>query len=319
MVHRRNKTAAMLLAMGGPDSLQAIPDYLYNIFSDRELIRLPGGALMQKPFARLISRLRAGKVKKHYELIGGSSPLLKWTRAQAANVERELSDFDDFSCYVAMRYYHPGIADSVAKIQNDGYAHVIVIPMYPQFSIATTGSGFRELARRLKGRDGFTCDLVKDFHRDPDYIALLREYIDRHTEPDDILLFTAHSLPQRFVDEGDPYVDQVRTSSELVANGREYYVSFQSRTGPVKWVGPDTVDETRRLLETTDRRICLVPIAFVCDHIETLYELDIELPGLFDQPARDRLYRLPMFNDDPAFGRVLARIVRERIAGRVSA
>ncbi len=319
MPRGRTRAAAMLLAMGGPDSLQAIPDYLYNIFSDRELIRLPGGPLMQKPLARLISRLRAGKVRKHYDLIGGSSPLLKWTRAQADNVERELSEYDGFSCYVAMRYYHPSIAETVASIQNDGFTRVVVAPMYPQFSIATTGSGFRELARWLKGRDGITCDLVKDFHRDPEYIALLRDYIDRHTDPDDILLFTAHSLPQRFVDEGDPYVDQVKTSSTLAASGREYYVSFQSRTGPVKWVGPDTVDETRRLLETTERRICLVPIAFVCDHIETLYELDIELPQVIGPGAAERLYRLPMFNDDPAFGRILARIVRERIAGHVGA
>jgi ferrochelatase len=307
-----SRTAVLLIAMGGPDSLEAIPRYLYNIFSDRTLIQLPGGAILQKPFARLISRLRSKRVAEHYKLIGGSSPLLKWTSAQAGLLESTLVDRGHrVSSYVGMRYYEPTIAEAVRQIHADGCDHIIVLPMYPQYTIATTGSSVIELGRVLKGYSSITWDLIKDFHDYPPFVHLVRDYIDRHTEKDDALLFTAHSLPRKFVDEGDPYVDQVKRTAELAAGDREYYVSFQSRTGPVEWVGPDTIDETKRLLAESNKRICLVPVAFVCDHIETLYELDIELPQLVGE--RERLYRLPMFNDDPRFAEVLADLVSDRI------
>lgn len=312
MESHQNRIGVLLLAMGGPDCPEAIRPYLYNIFSDRTLIRLPGGAMLQRPFAFLISRLRSKKVAAHYALIGGSSPLLQWTESQARHIEQFLNERGvSASCYVGMRYYHPTIAEAVSKMAEDGIERMAVLPMYPQYSTATTGSSVAELARCLRKFRRLKWSLIKDFHSCQAYIQLLREYIRSHTEDDDILLFSAHSLPQHFVEEGDPYVDQIYRTAELAANSREHYVSFQSRTGPVKWVGPDTIDETRRLLEETDRRICMVPVAFVCDHIETLYELDIELPQLAG--GSGRLYRLPMFNADPRFGRVLANLVEERI------
>ncbi len=312
MPSTNRRVAVLLLAMGGPDSLEAIPQYLQNIFSDRSLIQLPGGALFQKPFAWSISRLRSKKVAAHYRLIGGASPLLHWTESQAKIIEAELrNQGHETRCYTAMRYYHPTIPDIIKQIHHDGCKHCIILPMYPQYSRATTGSSVLELKRSLQQFGELTWELIEDFHEYQPYIDLLREYIDKHTKPDDFLLFTAHSLPQKFVEEGDPYVDRVRRTAELAGAGREYYVSFQSRTGPVTWVGPDSVAESRRLLAESSRRICLVPIAFVCDHIETLYELDIELPQKVGNS--DRLYRLPMFNDDPRFGRVLADLVAERI------
>jgi len=314
MSETHKKVSVLLVAMGGPDSTDAIPQYLFNIFSDRTLIRLPGGALFQKPFAHLISRLRSSKVKDHYNLIGGASPLLKWTETQARIIENILQpDYQDFKCYIGMRYYHPTISDTVAKMHADGCEHIIVLPMYPQYSTATTGSSMEELGRVLKHFPKITWSLIKDFHDVSGYIELMRQYINQHTKPDDTFLFSAHSLPKKFVDEGDPYVDQIYKTAKLAADGREHFVSFQSRTGPVDWVGPDTIDETRRLLETTKGRICMIPVAFVCDHIETLYEIDIELPEILGDLAKDRLYRLPMFNDDPKFGEVLAKLVRERI------
>ncbi len=309
-----NKVSALLVAMGGPDSTEAVPQYLFNIFSDRTLIRLPGGALFQKPFAHLISRLRSTKVKGHYNLIGGSSPLLKWTKAQADIIEEKLQPiFPDFKCYIGMRYYHPTIADTVAKMHSDGCEKIIVLPMYPQYSTATTGSSMEELGRTLNRFPKMSWTLIKDFHDNSGYIELMSQYVNQYTKPEDILLFSAHSLPQKFVDEGDPYVDQIYQTAKLVSSQREHFVSFQSRTGPVNWVGPDTIDETKRLLETTNRDICIIPISFVCDHIETLFEIDIELQELIGDSAKDRLYRLPMFNDDPKFGSTLAQLIRERI------
>lgn len=314
MAETNHNASALLVAMGGPDSTDAIQQYLYNIFSDRTLIRLPGGAFLQKPFAHLISRLRSSKVRDHYNLIGGSSPLLKWTELQARIIEENLhSEYPNFKCYIGMRYFHPTISETIEKMNADGCEQIIVLPMYPQYSTATAGSSMEELGRVLKQYPKMTFSLIKDFHDNSEYINLMRQYMNQYVKPEDTILFSAHSLPKKFVEEGDPYVNQIYKTAELVAGSREHFVSFQSRTGPVDWVGPDTIDETRRLLETTNSRICIIPIAFVCDHIETLYEIDIELPEIIGDIAKNRIYRLPMFNDDPAFGKMLSRIVRGKL------
>ncbi len=306
------KTAVIFLAMGGPDSVEEIPEFLYNIFSDRSIIRLPGGALLQKPFARLISKLRSKGVQENYRRIGGGSPLLKWSRAQAEQVQSLLSaQYPGIRCYVGMRYFRPFTDAVVKQAYDDGFRSILFLPLYPQYSKATTGSSLLLAERQLRRLEDVTVETIRDFHDSAGYTTLLREYIDANIAADDILLFSAHSLPQKFVDEGDPYVDQVRRTVELAAGDREYYLSFQSRTGPVKWVGPDTIEEVQRLLAETERNIFIVPISFVCDHIETLFEIDLELPEKVGSPHR--LKRMPMFNDDKRFSAVLAELVRERM------
>lgn len=310
------KTCVILVGMGGPDTVEDVREYLYNIFSDRTLIRLPGGALLQKPFAALISTLRKGKVQAHYQMIGGGSPLLKWTKAQAELLaQRMITEFGETACLVGMRYFHPHIEHVVKGAYTEGYRRMIFLPMYPQYSVATTGSSFSVAARALKRYPDVDAEFIKDFHNHEGYIRLLRDYIAASIEPDETLLFSAHSLPRQFVDEGDPYVDQVYRTAALAAGDRAYHVAFQSRTGPVAWVGPDTVDECRRLLQEKQGGLFVVPIAFVCDHIETLYELDIELPMIIGASAQGRIRRMPMFNDDPRFADVLADIVGERMSG----
>ena len=243
------KTCAILLSMGGPESTSDIQEYLYNIFSDRTLIQLPGGSLLQKPFAAMISRLRKKKVQAHYNLIGGGSPLLRWTKAQASHLERELAaELPGFRAYPGMRYFRPTIDQAIEEACRDGFRHMILLPLYPQYSLATTGSSF-EVARKVMARHvDVSVTYVRDFHDQPDYIALLHDYIQKNIGAGDTLLFSAHSLPEKFVQNGDPYVDQVKQTAALAAGEREYFVSFQSRTGPVEWVGPDTIDEARRLL-----------------------------------------------------------------------
>ena len=305
------KTCAILLSMGGPDTTADIQEYLYNIFSDRTLIQLPGGSLLQKPFAAMISRLRKKKVQAHYNLIGGGSPLLRWTKAQARNLEQELAaELPGFKAYPGMRYFRPSIESAIETACRDGFKHMILLPLYPQYSLATTGSSF-EVARKVMAKHvdvGVT--YVRDFHDHADYIALMQDYIKTNIAPEDTLLFSAHSLPQKFVDDGDPYVDQVKETARLAAGDREYYVSFQSRTGPVTWVGPDTIDEAKRLLAEKKGNLFVVPISFVCDHIETLYEVDIELKELVGDEAGNRIRRMPMFNDDPRFAKALANVIR---------
>jgi ferrochelatase len=306
--------------MGGPAKVGEVREYLYNIFSDRAIIRLPGGALFQKPFAHMISRLRCRKVQDHYRRIGGGSPLLKWTSAQAQLVREELAgELKGLSVYLGMRYSHPSTEEAVREALADGCEQLVLCPCYPHYSTATTESSFQAAERALKGAKGVSVIKIGDFHNQPDYIALLRSYILRHCRAEDTLLFSAHSLPQKFVDEGDPYVDQVRETARLVSGDREYFVSFQSRSGPVDWVGPDTIDETRRLLGEREGDLFLVPISFVSDHIETLYEIDIELKALVGDELGGRIRRMPMFNDDPAFGRALANVIREAIRDHVEA
>ncbi len=308
----------VLLAMGGPNSTDDIPKYLYNIFSDRALIKQPGGPLFQKPLARFISMVRSSKVKARYNLIGGGSPLLSWTKKQAEQIEEKLSQsVSGIKCVVAMRYFEPYIEDVMDKISNEEYDQIIFLPMYPQYSKATTGSCFDEI-KKIQKKNNSVYSFIKDFHDDSNYIALLREYIAANKKEDDVLLFSAHALPQEFVDDGDPYVDQIKTTAKSAANGLEYYVSFQSRTGPVNWVGPDTIETAGKLLDN-GKSIFVVPISFVCDHIETLYEIDVELAEKLGEKTKGKIRRMPMFNDDPRFSEVLVNLIDGVIKQNVSA
>jgi len=310
-----DRICVILLGMGGPERLDDVKPYLYNIFSDRSIIQLPGGKLLQKPFARFIAHLRYGKVQENYRRIGGGSPLLKWTNSQRDHLAEELSpSTPGVGCFVGMRYFRPLIADTVQEAYAAGFRHMVFLPMYPQYCAATTGSSFTVVREVLSNFQDVQAMYIDDFHDFPGYLALLREYIDTNIKDDEILVFSAHAIPQKLADSGDPYCEQVRTTAALAAGAREYYVAFQSRTGPVSWVGPDTVEEIRRLLREKSGGLFLVPISFVCDHIETLYELDLELPEKFEPADARRIRRMPMFNDDQRFGHVLAELITERVA-----
>ena len=308
----KQKAAVVLLAMGGPDSIDDIPEFLVNIFSDREIIRLPGGKLLQKPFARLISRLRSKGVQENYAAIGGGSPLLKWTTAQADVIRDELQKDMDVGLFVGMRYFRPMVKQAIDEAYAQGYRKMYFLPMYPQYCRATTGSTFTVVRQEIEKRNDITAVFINDFHDIEQYTGLLKKHIDDNIKDNEILLFSAHSIPQKFVDEGDPYVDQVKRTAAMAAGDREYYLSFQSRTGPVKWVGPNTIDESVRLASMDGRGLFVVPVSFVCDHIETLHEIDIELSEIVKEKTGVTLSRMPMFNDSRAFGQMLAQLVSQR-------
>jgi ferrochelatase len=312
MTESNPKTALILLAMGGPEKTSDIKQYLFNIFSDRSIIKLPGGNLLQKPFARLISQLRYKKVQAHYNLIGGGSPLLKWTDAQRENIEFTLAPLmPGFKCYIGMRYFKPTIESAIQNAIDDGFKSLCFLPLYPQYCKATTGSSFEEAKRILKKYSDVEAKYISDFYDNNEYVRLLKNYIDQNIQPDETLLFSAHSIPQEFVDDGDPYVEQTKKTVAMASGNREYFLSFQSRSGPVKWVGPDTIETAKELLEDKSRKLFVVPISFVCDHIETLYELDIELVELLGNNAKNKIRRMPMFNDDKNFGSMLSNLVLE--------
>jgi ferrochelatase len=212
-----------------------------------------------------------------------------------------------------MRYAVPSIADAVREAHRSGAQRVIFLPMYPQYCIATTGSNVVATEKALRGYREIDPVYINDFHDHPAYIEVFRNYITRNAREDELLVFSAHAVPQRLVTGGDPYVDQVRRTAQLAANGREYLVTFQSRTGPVRWVGPDTLEEIPRLVNEAGRKLFLIPISFVCDHIETLFELDLDLQERLGARVMSRVRRMPMFNDDPAFAKALAAVVMDKV------
>lgn len=308
------RIGVVLLAMGGPANVDEVERYLRNIFSDRAIISLPGGRLFQKPLARLIASRRAPLVRDHYNLIGGGSPLFKWTDIQRRQLVTLLSERGlDVRSYIGMRYTEPTIEKAVAQAVIDKCTRVLFLPMYPQFCRATTGSSFTDVQKAAEKYGLTDATFINDFHDHPMYISIMKTYIDENIERDDILLFSAHSIPQQFLDAGDPYVDQINRTAALAAGDREYHLSFQSRSGPVKWVGPDTIEEATRLSDSGQQRLFVVPISFVCDHIETLYEIDIELTGFIKEAKGLPLTRMPMFNDDIEFTKVLADLVEKEV------
>jgi ferrochelatase len=291
---KKKTIAVLLLNLGGPDSLRAVRPFLYNLFSDREIIRL-GPTLLQKPIAWFISARRSGKSEQMYSLIGNKSPILDITRAQAEALEKSLNSSLtthhsslSFKVYIGMRYWHPFVKDTVQQMLNDGITEMIAVTLYPQYSKATTGSSVSELKRVLKGRD-INVTYVEQWYDSPFYIDALSDLIYRGIsefgKKSFELLFSAHNLPEDFIRDGDPYVEHTkRTIDEIIkrlsldpyhVTGMKWHLSFQSKSGPVQWLQPSTDETIIELAKRGVHNVLIVPVSFVSDHIETLYEIDI--------------------------------------------
>jgi ferrochelatase len=312
-------TAVLLLQMGGPDSLDAVEPFLQNLFSDRDIIRL-GPAFLQPVIARWIARRRAPKVEEQYEKIGGRSPIREFTQAQAMALEESLGGY--FRCFIAMRYWRPSTIEALAAVKKEGISRVIALPLYPHYSRATTGSSFNELKRVLDlAEAGFSVSLIKGFHGHPLYIRSLAGTITEGLAgfpagEETTILFSAHSLPVSFIESGDPYLSQVEETVRLVMErfpGILHELAFQSKAGPVKWLEPSTEESIARLAEEGCRNLLVVPVSFVCDHIETLYEIDITYAALAEERGIENFRRAPSLNTSPLFIDCLADLVaRER-------
>ncbi len=314
------KWAILLLNMGGPQTLDDVDDYLYNIFTDPVIIELPLSRFLQKPLARMICKKRAPLVKKQYQAIGGGSPLLQWTELTGEGLQRILHEsYPQLSVYVGMRYTPPEIQKQMESIAAVGCRHVLLLPLYPQYCKATTGTAIGEVCRWLKKSSAeLSVSLVHDWHDHPAYLKLLRENITAALNKTDgkqksKVLFSAHSLPDKLVRQGDPYVDQVRQTVAFAGAGFDYELSFQSRSGPVKWVGPQTAETIKRLGKEGVRELVIVPVSFVSDHIETMYEIDVKLRRLAELSGIEKFVRTDSFNDDPRFIHLLADLVRQKI------
>lgn len=310
-------TAVLLLQMGGPDSLEAVRPFLLNLFSDREIIKI-GPSWLQPFIARMIVKRRTPLVVEKYREIGGKSPIRDLTRAQADALSAELG----IPCYVGMRYWQPFTAETLVQMRADGIKKIVALSLYPHYSRATSGSSFNDLTRRLAELDGvFEVIRITHFYDHPLYIQALVEKIESGLsglqEPTAAeLLFSAHSLPQSFIDEGDPYLDHIQATVRLVMkrfSRVSHHLAFQSRAGPVKWLEPSTDDKLRELAQDGCKELLMVPLSFVSDHIETLHEIDIEYAEEARKLGIKTFRRMESLNSSPTFIRCMAELVRDAL------
>ncbi|MEW6740201.1 MAG: ferrochelatase [Nitrospirota bacterium] len=299
----------ILLNMGGPDSLDSVEPFLRNLFSDRDIIKL-GPSFLQKPIASLIIRKRLESVIEAYSLIGGKSPLLDITNAQAKALENLLNS--KFRVYVGMRYWRPFIEEAVDHAMRDGISRILALSLYPHYSIATTGSSVKKFEEVIKKYhvDYFS---VTSWFNHPLYINALVENIQKGIKTFDkkpVVLFSAHSLPKKFIDKGDPYVNEIKGTIDAILRkiDIEWHLSYQSKTGPVKWLEPTTEEMLHELAEKGVKDLLVVPISFVSDHIETLYEIDMLYKDMA-QGLGMNLKRIESLNTSPKFIEALSDIV----------
>ena len=318
------KVGVVLFQLGGPDSLEAIEPFLYNLFSDPDIIDFPLARIARQPLARLIAARRAKHVAHHYAELGGRSPLLEHTARQAAALEAELRAGCDARVAVAMRYWHPFTHEAIRQLERHAPDDVVLLPLYPQYSRTTTGSSFNEWRRWFRP-NGWNPRLhvVEDFHEDQAYIGAVVKAIDsliaEFADPSDLdVIFSAHSVPVAVVEAGDPYQRQIERTVELVWQRGGWparrHLCYQSKVGASKWLRPSMHEMLQRLAAEGRKHLLVAPISFVSDHVETLHEIEIE--------HRRRALRLgirdfrmvPGLNDSPAFIRALAGLVRRRVA-----
>ncbi|NOQ47208.1 MAG: ferrochelatase [Desulfobulbaceae bacterium] len=304
----------LLLNLGGPEKLDDVEPFLYNLFSDRQIIRL-GPSFLQKPIARMIAKRRAPKSRESYRKIGGGSPIKRITFGQAQALEKALTPDGRFPVRVCMRYWSPFAGEALREMHTAGVDEIIALPLYPHYSIATTGSSFTDLHRTAETLPlNIPIHEITSWPTEPAYIDCLAKRIREgmelfNGEPLQVV-YSAHSLPKKFIDEGDPYVKEIKQTIEALERetGLPGKICYQSRSGPVEWLEPSTPDMVKELADGGCKNILMVPISFVSDHVETLYEINM----LYRDQAAGLGMRLEStrgLNDDPDFIAALRNIV----------
>ena len=332
--HSQNgkRVGVVLFQLGGPDSLEAVEPFLYNLFRDPDIIDFPFARLAREPLARLVAARRAKRVWKHYEEIGGKSPLRELTEAQARALERELEKTIPARVFVAMRYWHPLTEEVMRAVQEQDFGELVLLPLYPQYSRTTTGSSLNEWHRQFPPglAKALPLRIIQDFHDHPLYVDALVEKIQMGLEkfrrsngsglktPEDVhLLFSAHGIPQSVVQAGDPYQQQVEATVERVlARGgwhNPHQLCYQSRSGPGRWLRPYLDETLHELAARGVERLLVVPISFVSDHVETLHELGIEARELAQRLGIRQFAVSSALNDSPTFIAALAALVRREL------
>ena len=322
------RVGVVLLNLGGPERIQDVGPFLYNLFADPEIIRLPLPVL-QKPLAWLISTLRSSKSQEAYRSIGGGSPLRRITDHQARELQSVLRQRGvEATTYVAMRYWHPFTESAVADMKADGIDEVVVLPLYPHFSISTSGSSFRELQRLQQTDSGFAAlplRAIRSWYDHPGYLQamaqLINKELDACIDPATAhVFFSAHGVPKSYVEEaGDPYQSEIESCAQLIMKtinrDNPWTLAYQSRVGPVEWLQPYTEEALEQLGAAGVKELVVVPISFVSEHIETLEEIDIEYREIATEAGVSNFRRVPALDTDPTFIACLADLVEQSMAG----
>jgi protoporphyrin/coproporphyrin ferrochelatase len=324
----------VLFQLGGPDSPAAIEPFLCNLFSDPDIIDFPFARLARPALARLIASRRARHVRQHYARIGGQSPIRELTERQAAALERELRRTINVRCLVAMRYWNPSTADAVQQIQAHRFDQLVLLPLYPQYSKTTTGSSLNEWRRQYSATTPHHGEarVIPEFYNHSLYIEAVVEKINLGLEKlrqagkpntDDVhLVFSAHGVPLKEIEQGDPYQAQIESTVRLVMERGHWpnpqCLCYQSRVGPGKWLQPTLDASLRQLAVQSADRVLVIPISFVTEHVETLYEIDIEARELAGRLGIRRFEVMPALNDSPSFIRALADLVTRAVTRGVA-
>jgi protoporphyrin/coproporphyrin ferrochelatase len=314
-----SRRAVVLINLGGPDSPAAIRPFLYNLFSDPAIIGLP--APLRLPLAALIAARRSKTAQDIYAHLGGASPLLANTEAQARALEAELGD--DHRCFIAMRYWHPLTEEAVDQVKAWRPDEIVLLPLYPQFSTTTTASSLA-LWEREAARQALRCPThtVRSYPAAGGLIAALAGRIGEAlevTEGPARLLMSAHGLPLKTVRAGDPYPQEIENTAAAVVEalarpGLDWRVCYQSRVGPLAWLGPSVEEELQRAARD-QIGVVVAPISFVSEHSETLVELDRDYRRVAENYGVPFYLRVPTVGTDPRFIAALAQLIREAVGG----
>jgi len=311
------KKAIILFNLGGPDKIENVEPFLFNLFNDPAILNLP--TILRYPLAKLISNRRAPVAKKIYEELGGSSPILKLTKEQSKALETKLNQTEtvsEYKCFIVMRCWNPRANDVIKDVQSFNPEEIILMPLYPQYSAATSGSSIKEWKDVCKKNNYHVkTSTICCYPTDQNFInAHTKEIIKKIKDLKNFkLIFSAHGLPEKNIKKGDPYQWQVEQSvKKIVENlnieNLDWILSYQSRVGPLKWIGPSTEDiivENSKL----GKHIVLVPIAFVSEHSETLVELDIEYKEIADANGCKNYTRVPALGINEDFIKAMSELI----------
>ncbi len=317
------RIAVVLFQLGGPDSQAAVEPFLYNLFCDPDIINFPGAFLARKALAKLISTTRSKVVRQHYAEIGGGSPIRRLTEQQARALEKALKPHISVRTMVAMRYWQPDTAEAVAVLDREPYDELILLPLYPHYSFATTRSSLNEWNRQYTAKT--PVKIIDHFYDHPDYIAGIVQRINEVLTTLDNreqvhLVFSAHGLPMTLVEKGDPYPKQIEETVQLVrelgAWENPHVLCYQSKVGPQKWLRPSLTGTIERMAKSGITRMLVIPIAFLTEHIETLHEINIEAREKAESLGVKEFYMMPAINDSPLLIRALADLVLRAVGMR---
>ena len=313
------KKAVILFNLGGPDKLESVEPFLFNLFNDPEILSIP--SIFRYPLAKFISKRRAPIAKNIYKEIGNKSPILELTKEQAISLENNLSTKGNYKCFVIMRCWHPRASDVIKKIKEFNPAEIILLPLYPQFSAATSGSSINEWKNLCK-KENYNvktktiCCYPTENNFLESHVSLIKKTLKKTENKNFKLLFSAHGLPEIKIKKGDPYQWQVeKTVKEIMEKleneNLDYSISYQSRVGPLKWIGPSTDEEIIKYSKEK-KGIVIVPVAFVSEHSETLVELDIEYKKLAEENGCSFYKRVPALGIEENFIKGLTELVLQQ-------